>query len=291
MVAQLRPPCTERRPRRAVLRHRAHRPARCAPALRNSRCERRRVRKAAAQERRLSAGEPLCLTVSVRVTEGELQAGDTINVVYGDMSGGGRGFTPPLWTGSPDRVRAAVDPTGDGAFTLLPDCALPWLNNEPGPPVELLLVLESPRCCGQENARPHGGAGRIPQSRCPRRTLLSIWPSKRARPRFRQIPSSWDASTWGCGELTVTPTEAGVLRLRGTSTTGISIAFQTQARSLILGQSRPIHPQRACIGAIFTPTASTLGTAPAQEMITFATRATPLSSISTAPPTTTTGAV
>ena len=48
-------------PRRAVLCHRAHRPARRAPALRNSRCERRRVRKAAAQERRLSAREPLCL--------------------------------------------------------------------------------------------------------------------------------------------------------------------------------------------------------------------------------------
>ena len=159
---------------------------------------------------------------SVTVTEGELQAGDTINVVYGDMSGGGRGFTPPPL----DRLAGSGTcggwtQTGDGRVHALAGWRLPCLNNEPGPPVELLLVLESPQCCGQENARPHGGAGRIPQSGARAGHLLSIWPSKTGAATIPATPIKLgSASTWGCGELTVTPTEAGVLRLRGTSHDG-----------------------------------------------------------------------
>ena len=43
----------------AVLRHRTHRPARRSLAMRDSRCKRRRIRKATASKRRLSAREPL----------------------------------------------------------------------------------------------------------------------------------------------------------------------------------------------------------------------------------------
>ncbi len=165
-------------------------------------------------------GSRYAWTVSVTIAEGALQAGETIDVVYGDMSHGGRGFTPPLWTGSPERVRAAIDTSGGGEFALLPDCALPLLNNEPGPPVELLLVLQSRSAVGRKmrvrmvaldefhNPVPapdtaiylavETGAGTIPAN-----------PVKLG-----------SASTWGCRELTVTPTEAGILRLRGTSHDG-----------------------------------------------------------------------
>ena len=165
-------------------------------------------------------GSRYAWTVSVTVTEGELQAGDTINVVYGDMSGGGRGFTPPLWTGSPDRVRAAVDPTGVGAFTLLPDGALPWLNNEPGPPVELLMVLESRSVVGRKMRVRMVALDEFHNPVPAPDTAIYLAVETGAATIPANPIKLGNASTWGCGELTVTPTEAGVLRLRGTSHDG-----------------------------------------------------------------------
>ncbi|MBI3969714.1 MAG: CehA/McbA family metallohydrolase [Chloroflexi bacterium] len=87
--------------------------------------------------------------VRVTVEEGALTAGDTIDVRYGDRSGGSRGFTPPLWGESPDRVRAAVDADGSGHFVLLPEDALPWLYVDPGEPAELAIVVPSTTVAGE----------------------------------------------------------------------------------------------------------------------------------------------
>ena len=167
-------------------------------------------------------GSRYAWTVSVTIAEGALQAGETIDLVYGDMSHGGRGFTPPLWTGSPERVRAAIDTSGGGEFALLPDCALPLLNNEPGPPVELLLVLDSRSVVGEEYARPHGGAGRIPQSGA--RAGHCYLSGRRNR---RGHSSGKPHKAWECKYVGVwgvyghADRSAGALRLRGTSHDGV----------------------------------------------------------------------
>ena len=165
-------------------------------------------------------GSRYAWTVSVTVTEGALVAGDTINVVYGDMSHGGRGFTPPLWSGSPERVRAAVDATGEGSFSLLPDAALPWLSNEPGPPVELFIVLES-RCVVGEEMRVRMVALDEFHNPAPMPdTAIYLVAAAGASTLPAGPVKLGDAGTWGCREFTITPTAAGVLRLRGTSNDG-----------------------------------------------------------------------
>ena len=209
-------------------------------------------------------GSRYAWTVSVTVTEGELQAGDTINVVYGDMSGGGRGFTPPLWTGSPDRVRAAVDPKGDGAFTLLPDGALPWLNNEPGLPVELLLVLESRSVVGRKKRVRMVALDEFHNPVPAPDTAIYLAVETGAASRFRQTPSSLGVQVRGGVEsLRSRLLRQAYCACAARPTTEDCTASPIQARSLILRQNRPIRPQRASIGATFTPTASTPGTAPA----------------------------
>jgi hypothetical protein len=88
-------------------------------------------------------GRRYCWVVRVIVESGTLQPGDTVDVQYGDRSGGGRGFTPPLWAASPERVRAAVDVTGSGELAQLPEERRPLLNVRPAPPVEVAVVVPS----------------------------------------------------------------------------------------------------------------------------------------------------
>lgn len=159
-------------------------------------------------------------TVAVTVKEGTLHEGDTVSVVYGDMSHGGRGFTPPLWCGSPERVRAEIDANGDGAFTLLPDAALPWLHCEPGPPVELLMVLESRGAAGRESRGRMVALDRLHNPVPLPDTAIYLTVETGAAIVSESPIKIGDATTWGCREFTITPTEAGVLRVRGTSHDG-----------------------------------------------------------------------
>lgn len=159
-------------------------------------------------------------TVAVTVTDGALQAGDTINVVYGDVSHGGRGFTPPLWTGSPERVRAAVDSEGEETLTLLPDSALPWLNCEPGPPVELLIVLDSRSVAGKEMRVRMVALDEFHNPVPTPETVVHLVVASGEAAIFNNPVKLGDASTWGCREFAITPAKAGVLRLRGTSNDG-----------------------------------------------------------------------
>ena len=166
-------------------------------------------------------GSRYAWTVQVNVVEGALQASDTITVVYGDMSHGGRGFTPPLWTGSPEQVRAAIDSNGDGAFTLLPDGALPLLNNEPGSPVELLIVLESRSSVGQEMRVRMVALDEFHNPVLSPETAVYLVVETGAATISDNPVKLGDESTWGSRELTVTPTSEGALRLRGTSHDGV----------------------------------------------------------------------
>ncbi len=184
-------------------------------------------------------GSRYAWTVQVNVVEGALQAGDTITVIYGDMSHGGRGFTPPLWTGSPERVRAAVDHSGAGTFTLLPDAALPWLHSEPGPPVELSIVLDS---CGVVGRSTRVRMVALDEFHnpvpAPDTVVYLVVETGAATIRENPVKLS-DASTWGCREFSLTPTEEGVLRLRGTTQDGILYSFSNPCKVLAASASGP----------------------------------------------------
>ena len=81
--------------------------------------------------------------VRVTVESGHLPPGGAIDILCGDRSRGGRGFTPPMWGRSPELVRAEVDPTGSGTFIPLPEASLPHLRVEGGPPTEVAVYLLS----------------------------------------------------------------------------------------------------------------------------------------------------
>jgi hypothetical protein len=87
--------------------------------------------------------------VRVTVDEGTLAAGDAIEVLYGDRSHGSRGFTPPIWGRSPELVRVEVDTTGGGEHAALPEASLPRLRVEPGPPVEVAIIVPSVSVAGE----------------------------------------------------------------------------------------------------------------------------------------------
>ena len=136
------------------------------------------------------------------------------------MSHGGRGFTPPLWTGSPERVRAAVDSEGTGNYVLLPEAALPWLSSEPGPPVELLIVLESRSAVGEDMRVRMVALDEFHNPVPAPKTAIYVTVESGAATLPESPVKLGDAATWGCREFGLTPTEVGVLRLRGTSNDG-----------------------------------------------------------------------
>lgn len=59
--------------------------------------------------------------VHVRVADGQLREGDTISVIYGDTSAGGRGMRAPKIVTSPSPIKIAVDSNGNDVFELHPD--------------------------------------------------------------------------------------------------------------------------------------------------------------------------
>ena len=179
-------------------------------------------------------------TVQVTVSEGALRAGDTINVVYGDMNQGGRGFTPPLWTGSPERVRAAVDTAGDGEFALLPDGALPLLSNEPGPPVELFIVLESRTVVGTPARVRMVALDEFHNPVPALETAVYLVVESGAATLPPNPIKLGDNVTWGCREFEITPTEEGVLRLRGTSNDGRLYGLSNPSKVVAAADGTPV---------------------------------------------------
>lgn len=79
----------------------------------------------------------------VTVTRGELRPGDSISVVYGDTSGGSRGFSAAMHPEGPERVIVAVDGDGSGTFEVLPEHLSPVLEVRAAEATELLAYAPS----------------------------------------------------------------------------------------------------------------------------------------------------
>jgi hypothetical protein len=205
--------------------------------------------------------------VRVTVANGRLQPGDTIDVLYGDRSGGSRGFTPPLWGGSPERVRAAVDPTGSGQFVPLPDEALPWLYADPGDAVEVAVIVPSStvvdepaealvvaldayqnpvwgpdlqielrvvegraelRPCAQSDDGRAAAAGRGAPASAGGGPLARSGPS--ASDGGTLLVTLDDGARWGSVRVPFVPRSEGIIRLRGQSVDGRLYALSNPSR-------------------------------------------------------------
>lgn len=88
----------------------------------------------------------------VTVTQGTLQAGDWIDVTYGDTSGGSRGFTAALHPNGPEPVRVAVRTAARGEQSLLPLAESPILVTTAAEPVEMAVYAPSYARVGCESA-------------------------------------------------------------------------------------------------------------------------------------------
>jgi Protein of unknown function (DUF3604) len=86
--------------------------------------------------------------IRVWLTEGELQEGDTLSVIYGDTTGGSKGMRAGIIRTHPEPILFAVDTAGTGAFRMHPD--RPTLICHAGPPIELMLWGPSTLAVGQK---------------------------------------------------------------------------------------------------------------------------------------------
>ncbi len=176
--------------------------------------------------------------VRVMLESGELMPGDTIAVRYGDRSGGSRGFTPPLWTGSPEHVRAAVDPDGSGHFALLPEEALPLLRAIAGEPVELSLIVPSCTVVGElaEVLVVALDAQHNPVCRSDLAVQLRVVQGEAqllaadgSPVRVAEMTLD-DAASWGSARVRLLPRAPGIIRLRGQSADGRLYAMSNPSR-------------------------------------------------------------
>ena len=81
------------------------------------------------------------------VRHGSLAAGDTIEIVYGDTTGGSRGFRTGLHRMDPSPVLTAVDHRGTGWFRL--HTARPLVTLAAGEPADLFVTARSDGVVGQ----------------------------------------------------------------------------------------------------------------------------------------------
>jgi hypothetical protein len=77
----------------------------------------------------------------VWLTEGRLQEGDTISVIYGDRSGGSAGMLAPAIATDSEPVLVAVDAAGKNKFQRIKDA--PLIQSLAGEPVEMLVHAPS----------------------------------------------------------------------------------------------------------------------------------------------------
>jgi hypothetical protein len=91
--------------------------------------------------------ERYVFVVRVRVTDGTLEAGDTITVVYGDRSQGSPGLRAGAVSTGPKPILVALDAQGDSRFQLLD--SLPEIRCLPGDAEELLIHGPSTAAIGR----------------------------------------------------------------------------------------------------------------------------------------------
>lgn len=169
-------------------------------------------------------------TVRVTVGGGGLVEGDTVDVRFGDTSAGGRGFTPPIAAGSPEPVHAAVDPTGDGDFTILPEEDLPLLSHTPADAEELLLVLPSISQAGDAIELRMVALDRFFNPVPLPDTAVNLVVVEGDAHIDDTAPKLGGPRSWGHSSVSVTPTRPGVLRIRGTSDDGILYTTSNPSR-------------------------------------------------------------
>lgn len=87
----------------------------------------------------------------VTVVEGRLEPGDEIEVVFGDTSGGSRGFVSALHPEGPEPVAVGVDANGSGEEVTLDASDSPVLDVQPGDAYELLVTVPSLTVVGEES--------------------------------------------------------------------------------------------------------------------------------------------
>ena len=161
-----------------------------------------------------------CWTVCVTVEHGALSEGDTVSVLYGDTSHGGRGFTPPQFAGSAELVRAEVDSTGAGDFEPLPDESLPMLAHTPGPAVDLLMVLPSVSVVGEEAILRMVALDQYQNGVPLPDTVVNLVVDEGDAELGATQVNLGGRETLGAATLTCRPSTAGPLRVRGTSADG-----------------------------------------------------------------------
>ena len=173
-------------------------------------------------------GRRYAWVVRVTVEKGELRPGDTVDVLYGDRSGGSRGFTPAIWAASPEPVLAAVDVTGGGEFTSLPEAQRPLLHVKPAPPAEVVAILPSIGVAGEP-------CDVIVAALDP--DLNPSWPSgMRVLLRVVEGDASLDRTEVTCqanewsARVRFTPRAPGVIRLRAQSDDGRLYALSNPSR-------------------------------------------------------------
>ncbi|MGH9470370.1 MAG: DUF3604 domain-containing protein [Terriglobia bacterium] len=143
----------------------------------------------------------------VWITEGELQEGDTLALIYGDTSAGSPGMRAGIIRTHAEPVLLAIDSAGDGRFRIHPD--RPTLICHAGPPMELMLWGPSTLVMGKEaelklavvdfNANPAPVDGEVELRLTAGKAMLP------ARAQFR--------SDNGWMTLPFTPTEPGIIRI------------------------------------------------------------------------------
>lgn len=145
--------------------------------------------------------------VRVWVTEGELQTGDSLAVVYGDTVGGSRGMRAAVIRTRPEPLMLAVDSAGTGEFRMHPDH--PTLVSHAGPPAELMVWGPATLIAGQpaelglaavdvnSNPAPFDGEVELRVTKGSARTPASV--------RF--------ASEEGWMTVPIVPTAPGILRI------------------------------------------------------------------------------
>ncbi len=151
--------------------------------------------------------ERYVFVVRAQVTHGALQEGDTISVVYGDTSGGSRGYRAGEVSTSSLPVLLAVDADGTNSFRL--HTAPPTLRIDPGPAALMLLHAPSQAEAGRltrilvslldaENNPVHQ----------PGRVRVSVDSGEAKAPEIVDVPPNK-----GYAEFEVTPSTTGTLRL------------------------------------------------------------------------------
>ena len=170
--------------------------------------------------------ERYVFVVRVTVEAGELVAGDRVQIVYGDTSGGSRGMRAAIVSTRPEHVLVAIDPDGSGEFHLVSHDAT--LTSRAGVATEVMLIGPSDLVV-DEAATLHisavdsiaNAADRLDEEI----TLRVVQGNLEAPSRVRLIEGR------GYQSVTVTPRSPGVIRLEAETREGLLRARSNPMRA------------------------------------------------------------